>query len=372
VLYVSLANIVVNVVDMIITKNKNISASPIVSSLWFGFLKFTNIYGSFLNESEIFTQGLLVVVTVISIAFLLLYSVRTISELTNRTFRFRMRPYSIIALSFASIIFVGTILLFLPVSHNVTTGPVSLLDSFFTATSPVCVPGLTVVDTGKDFSPYGHIVILLLIQIGGLGIMTFGAFFAQLLGQKFSFQNKFTLQNAVSEMKISGTGRYIIAMIIATFSFEFVGAALLFVRFIKLMAFPEAVYYSIFHAVSAFCNAGFGLYSDSLTIFRGDALVNFTVMGLIVLGGIGFSVILNLYRLFRRKTQFLSLHSKIALLVSGILIVVGAAAVFVLEYKGLMAGLPIKDKILSSLFASVTSRTPASTRSIIRWRRRRP
>ncbi len=356
-LYTSIANIVVNIIENLVLRKRTLSSLSIVTSLWFGFLKFTNVFGYFLIQEGVFEKGFLIVLTSASLIFLALYGIRTVSELLNRSFKFRMRPYNIIALSFMSVIFVGSILLFMPVSQAPDSEPISLLDALFTATSAVCVTGLTVKDTGTYFSQFGQIIILIMLQIGGLGIMTFGAFFAQLLGQKISYHNKFTLQNAVNEMKISGTGRYIVAMILATFSIEFIGAALLFVRFIKLMPVQEAVYYSVFHAVSAFCNAGFGLYTDSLTIFRGDILVNLTVMALIVLGGIGFSVLVNVSRIVRKKTPFLSLHSKIVLLISGILILSGAVFVFLIEHNGAMAGLSIKEKILASFFTSVTSRT---------------
>lgn len=355
--YTAIADVALNFLLQLLFRAYPLSSISFVTLLWFAFVKLTGVIDLFMKTYNMFEEGMIVVIVIISIVILILYAVRAVSIVSDQVIRLKTSPYFLIALSFLILIFIGAVLLYLPVSQSHEYKPLSIVDAVFTATSAVCVTGLTVQETGTFFSRFGQIVILTLIQIGGLGIMTFGAFFAQLIGQKTSYHSKYTLQNAVNEMKISGTGRYIVAMILTTFTVELIGAGLMFIRFVRLMPAGEAVYYSLFHSVSAFCNAGFGLYSDSLTIFRSDLLVNFAIMGLIVMGGIGFSVIVNVSRIIRGKTRFLTLHSKLVIVASSVLIVFGALSIFLLEHNGILKGLGIKDSILASFFTSITSRT---------------
>ncbi|OHD56394.1 MAG: hypothetical protein A2Y33_00020 [Spirochaetes bacterium GWF1_51_8] len=269
----------------------------------------------------------------------------------------KIGPFTLIALSFASVILLGTVLLYLPVARNVQDVQITLIDAFFTATSAVCVTGLTVVDTGGYFSRFGQTVILGLVQVGGLGLMTLAGFFWTIMGEKMSLFNRFTTQNAVSDLSAKGTGRFISSIIISTLVIELFGAGLLFIRFAGEMPIGDAVYTSIFHAISAFCNAGFGLFSDSLMKYRGDWLINWTVMSLIFLGGIGFTVLVNVTRFLRTKDRHITMHSKLVLITSGLLIVFGAIIFFILENDNIYKNMGINETFLSSIFTSVTART---------------
>lgn len=276
----------------------------------------------------------------------------------------RFNPPQIIILSFLAIIILGTGLLSLPQATK-TGARASLIDAFFTATSATCVTGLTVQDTGSYFSHFGQIVIIALIQIGGLGVMSFSTFFAVLLGKKLTIRQTVVVQSALDSKGIEGLRQLVVAILILAFSIEISGAALLFCKFRSLaeMSFFKAIYYSLFHSVSAFCNAGFGLYSDSLSLFCQDLFINLIIMSLIILGGLGFVVLLDFSKLKHLRTGlsfFLSkiaLQTKLVLLTTIILIVAGAMVIFILERNNVLSSLSLPNKWLASFFQSVTSRT---------------
>ena len=200
-----------------------------------------------------------------------------------------LKPAHIIILSFLSAITVGTILLSMP-GVTASGQAMGLVDTLFTATSATCVTGLIVQDTATYFSPFGKIVILMLIQIGGLGIMTLSTTFAVLLGRKLTLRENVVIQSALDHHKVEGLPRLIKYILLITFGTEFIGAALLYTRWSMLGRWEpaERLFNAVFHAVSAFCNAGFSLFSTSFTQFRGDAYLNVIMMGLIFIGGIGF------------------------------------------------------------------------------------
>ncbi|MDD4223453.1 MAG: TrkH family potassium uptake protein [Candidatus Cloacimonetes bacterium] len=267
-------------------------------------------------------------------------------------------PPVTVMLSFLVVIFIGTVLLMLPVA-SAQNRVTPFIDALFTSTSATCVTGLIVVDTGKYFSQFGQIVILILLQIGGLGIMTVSTAFALLLGRNIDLK----LKNVMDQM-VGGTNRINVAellknIVLVTVILELIGALLLFSRFHQDLSLHRAIYVSVFHSISAFCNAGFSLFSDNLAGFRDSAVVSLAVPLLIFLGGIGFTVIIDLFRFFfkRDKVRKLSLHSKIVLTTSGILILIGMIAYFVMEYQGTMNGFGIHQRLLSSFFQSVTTRT---------------
>jgi trk system potassium uptake protein TrkH len=254
----------------------------------------------------------------------------------------------------------GTVLLSLPVAQ--AGEPVSLLDALFTSTSAVCVTGLTVVDTGTRFSPFGQAVVLALIQVGGLGLMTFAVFVGVLLGRKVAFTDRMVIQDSMHHTPKAGVRRLVRYVLTFTLAVEAAGAAFLWLRFRGQFPPGEAVWQSVFHSVSAFCNAGFGLLPDNLARYRGDLLVNLAITGLIVVGGLGFLVNMELWdgtraRLRGRRAPLLSLHAKLALLVTAALLAVGTAGFLLLERDNVLRGLPLGERLLASWFQSVTPRT---------------
>ena len=272
----------------------------------------------------------------------------------------RLTQTQMIVIGYVLIIVTGTLLLMLPAStrEGVFTSPV---DALVTATSASCVTGLIIADTFQYWSVFGQCVILLLIQIGGLGFMTIGVFFAIILRRKIGLWTRGTLQESVNIMQVGGIVRLAKKIIAGTLFFEGTGALLLSWRFSKTMELGKAVYFGVFHAVSAFCNAGFdlmgenGVYS-SFTTYSKDWVVNIVLMLLIIIGGIGFFVWndISIHKFHFRKYK---LHTKITLLVTVVLVFGGAALLFIFEQENTIQGRPIGEQILCSLFGSVTART---------------
>lgn len=271
---------------------------------------------------------------------------------------YKFQPVQILALGFALTIFIGSILLSLPISSR-SGEPTPFIDALFTSTSAVCVTGLVTVDTGTHYSVFGQIVIMLLIQTGGLGFMTFATLIALLLGKRISLKERLIMQEAYNTFNIQGVVKLALYVMGITFSIELIGAVALATQFIPEYGFLKGLYYGVFHSVSAFCNAGFDLIGNfrSLTPYVDNVVINLTIMALIVIGGIGFSVITEV--LNYRKSKRLSLHAKVVLSATAFLIIVGAIGFFVLEYANpkTLATLNFKGKVLASLFASITPRT---------------
>jgi len=236
------------------------------------------------------------------------------------------------------------------------------IDALFSATSAICVTGLVVLDTGRDFSFTGQLLILILIQAGGLGIMTFSNLILLAWGKKLSLGDRILTEQSYGGVPYSKTSKLIRRIVFYTVTVESIGAALLFTRFRLAHPFPDAIWLSIFHSVSAFCNAGFGLFSDSLMGYRTDLTVNLTIMGLIILGGLGFVVTSELFSHFLKGTSTgswrqISLHTRVVLTTTFGLILGGALLLFFLESMQPTLGERWIQKILSSLFLSVTART---------------
>ncbi|HWP67762.1 MAG TPA: TrkH family potassium uptake protein [Rectinemataceae bacterium] len=252
---------------------------------------------------------------------------------------------------FISVIFLGSVLLVIPGVFS--TGKLQYVDALFTSTSAVCVTGLITVDTAQ-YSRLGQIIIMLLIQTGGLGIITFATLFLALPRQRISIISKGVISDyALSEVEYQP--KVIIRSIVKyTLCFEAIGAAAYAVRF-RALGYP--LFYAVFHAVSAFCNAGFSTFSDNLESFVADPTVNFTTMFLIIIGGIGFIVIRDLRKFLTGERTHLSYHSKIVFKTTAVLIFGGAAIFFLLERNAAMGGLSFPQKIMASLFQSVTPRT---------------
>jgi trk system potassium uptake protein TrkH len=277
----------------------------------------------------------------------------------NRRSRF-ITPVNLPILSFAGLILIGTMLLMLPVAAN---GPrLSTVDALFTATSATCVTGLVIVDTGTHLSLFGQWVVLGLIQCGGIGIMTFSTVLILLMTGRFSVVQRSVLQDTFTHSPDTRLPSLIRHVVLFTLILEAAGAALLFLRFSGIYHPGRALYFAVFHAVSAFCNAGFCLYERSLMDFRGDPLVTFTVALLIICGGVGFLVLLELKRLLFEPRQALrarrlSVHSKLVLTLTLLLLAAGTLGFLIYEWNGSMAGLPLPTKLMAAFFQAVTART---------------
>lgn len=265
-----------------------------------------------------------------------------------------------IAVGFFLIIMAGTLLLMLPVSSR--SGQwTGFLGALFTATSATCVTGLVVVDTYCHWSMFGHLVILLMIQIGGLGFMTIGVFFSIHFRRRIGLKTRGILQESVNTLQIGGIVKLVKKIVKGTLLFEGVGAVLLAVRFIPRFGFSEGIFYGIFHGISAFCNAGFdlmGRYEEytSLTPFRSDFIVNVVIMALILVGGLGFVVWDDVAENGFRVKKY-QLHTKIVLTVTAILTFGGALFFYLFERNNLMRDAGAGEAVLESFFCSVTPRT---------------
>ncbi|GGA35534.1 K+ transporter Trk [Paenibacillus physcomitrellae] len=270
----------------------------------------------------------------------------------------KFSPPQILVLGFTFIIAIGTFLLMLPISIH-QEGRLSFIDALFTATSATCVTGLAVKDTGTFFTPFGQIVILALVQVGGLGFMTMATLFSLVLKRRISLKDRLLLQQAMNQNTMEGIVRLIRKVIVYSIIIEGTAALALTLRWAMEMPFRQAVYYGVFHAVSLFNNAGFDLLGNfqSLTQHVSDPIINLISMVLIISGGIGFIVISDLVDY--RKNRGLSLHSKVVLSMSGALIVIGAIVIFVFEFTNpqTLEPLSLEGKIWSSLFQSITPRS---------------
>lgn len=273
--------------------------------------------------------------------------------------RIKLSTMQIIALGFIIIIFIGACLLCLPFAS--TNGSVDFVDALFTATSATCVTGLVVMDTGTEWTLFGQIVILVMIQIGGLGFMTFAILFLRIFRKRFGLKNKEVMVESINTSNLDRIVSITNKMLWGTLIFELSGAVLLAIRFVPEYGWGQGLWYGLFHSVSAFCNAGFDLLGVetpfiSLVNYADDLLVNGVIMALIVIGGIGFLVWDDITKFGCRFKRY-SLTSKIVLSFSAILIVGGALLMYLAEYAGKDTGLTFGQEVLRSLFASVTART---------------
>jgi trk system potassium uptake protein len=262
----------------------------------------------------------------------------------------------IILLGFAVPILLGTVLLALPISSSSGLS-IGWLAALFTSTSAVCVTGLVVLDTGTDFSHFGQMIILLLIQIGGLGFMTFSVLIAVIMGKKIGLKERLLIQQSSNSVTTQGVVRLSLSIFLITFIVETAGAILLALRWANELGTARSIYYGIFHSVSAFNNAGFGLWPDSLSRYVGDPLVNIVISLLFIVGGIGFTVILDLYR--KRRWRDLSLHTKIVLITSGLLCMAGFLVIFAIELFNTetFSSLSWSERFWAAYFQGVVTRT---------------
>ena len=280
-------------------------------------------------------------------------------------------PAQILVIGFFVIIVIGGCLLALPIASQ-NNQSIPFLDALFTATSAVCVTGLVVVNTYAHWTLFGKVVIICLIQIGGLGFMTLVSMIFVLLGKKITLKDRLIMQEALSQDTTAGIVKFTKQIVKGTFIVEGVGALLLAIKFVPEYGVLKGLWYSVFHSISAFCNAGFDIIGhENLTPYRGSIIVNMTVMSLIILGGLGFGVWMDVIHGFKMKLQAknkftwkqifhrLTLHTKLVLVISSYLIVIGFIFFFIAEYRNAetLGLLTFKDKILAALFQSVSPRT---------------
>jgi trk system potassium uptake protein TrkH len=267
----------------------------------------------------------------------------------------RFSPAQLLAVSIAGLIALGTLLLWLPVSAG--REQLALIDALFTATSAVCVTGLIVIDTPVDLSVFGQIVVMLLIQAGGLGYMAITTVVAVALGKQLSVHERLTLQEALNVQSMDGLIRFVISVFRLTMLFELTGALILALRWMGEFGLGRALYYGVFHAVSAFNNAGFALFSDNLMRYRGDWIVNLVITTLVIAGGIGFVVLTELGRV--RQTRRLTLHTRLVLVMSAALIVGGTLLILIMEWRNprTLGGVGFSEALLAAYFQSVAART---------------
>ena len=276
--------------------------------------------------------------------------------------RFSLSTTQIILLSFLLVILVGSLLLSLPISSADGQG-VPYVDALFTATTATCVTGLVTVTTATAWSTFGHVVILLLIQIGGLGVITVVSWLMLLMNRRLGLKDHLLLQDAFNLGTLSGLTKFVKKVVLGTLAVEAMGAALYMIVFVPQFGL-RGIWISVFTAVSAFCNAGIDIIGDSsLTAYVTHPLINFVTMGLIVLSGLGYIVWWDIARVFRqhksRRWRHLTLHSKIVLSTTALLIFGGALLIFTAEYHNpdTIGEMGLWDKIQVSLFQSITTRT---------------
>lgn len=269
----------------------------------------------------------------------------------------KLTPYQILALGFAGLIICGALLLMMPMA-SVTGQSLPFIDALFTATSAVCVTGLVVVDTGTYFSLFGQLVIIFLIQAGGLGIMTMATLMALVMRRKIQLRERLIMQEALNQMTVSGVVRLTQYIILITLAIEFIGGTILAISWYQDLG-TNAIYFGYWHAVSAFCNAGFDLFGEyhSLTDYVNDITVNLTVSSLIILGGIGFTVMFDVWD--NRRWRNFALHTKLVIITTSVLLVFGSVVILLLEMNNpnTLEPLSWQGKLLGSYFQSVTTRT---------------
>ncbi len=320
------------------------------------------IYGLFSHNVVVYLLIIFILITEISTSSL---------KLSNRN----TNPALLFVSSFLFIIFFGTGLLMLPTS---TYGGIGFTDAFFTSTSAVCVTGLVVVDTASSFTPLGQAFILILIQIGGLGIMTFTSFFGYFFKGGASFGNEFLLKELMNEEKLGEIFKTLLKIVLLTFSIEAIGALLIYST-LDPLNFNEdysILGFSVFHSVSAFCNAGFSTLSSGLyqAGFRYNYSLHYIIAFLIIAGGLGFPIVFNFYRLlrhflankfrqitgrqdYRHIPNIININTRIAVITTVFLLLAGFAFFMISEYHHSLEGLSMRGKIAGAFFGSVTART---------------
>lgn len=238
-----------------------------------------------------------------------------------------------------------------------TPKPIGWIDTLFTSTSAMTVTGLAVVDTGTDYTMFGQFIILVLIQLGGLGIMSFAVLIFIMLGKKIGLKERLLIQQSLNQTSLGGIIKLIKSLFIYSFAIEMLAMLILAVKWVPEYGFARGFYYSLFHAVSAFNNAGFSIWPDSLMRYEGEPLVNLVISFLFIIGGIGFTVLSDLWH--KRSFKKLSLHSKLMIYGTFIINLAAMIFIFLLEYQNqkTLGMLPLTEKLWGAYFQAVTPRT---------------
>ncbi|MPW25108.1 Trk family potassium uptake protein [Alkalibaculum sp. M08DMB] len=269
-----------------------------------------------------------------------------------------IKPTQILIMGFASMILIGAILLTLPIA-SASGNSTDFITTLFTATSAVCVTGLVVVDTATYWSAFGQTIIIILVQIGGLGFMSIATLLFLIARKKISFKERQVISESLNTKQLGGIVKYTKSLILFTLLVELIGAIFLSTRFIPEFGIGKGISMSVFHAISAFCNAGFDIIGEfrSFTPYLNDVIINLTLGFLIIIGGLGFSVISDIYEI--RKFKRFSMHTKMVLFISGFLILFGTVLILLFEYNNpnTLKDLPWHGKIIAAWFQSVTPRT---------------
>lgn len=266
-------------------------------------------------------------------------------------------PSLIFIIGFVMVVFLGATLLNMPFS-SADGNSIGFIDALFTATSAVCVTGLTVATTSVQWTIIGKLIIICLIQIGGLGVMTLSTFIAFFLGKKISLKTRLLIKEERNTYELQGVVRVTKNVLIYTFVVEFIGAIFFSFVFCKEYGPIRGIWYSLFHSISSFCNAGFDIIGGSSFIkYATNPIINFTAIILIILGGLGFIVFVEIVKV--RKFRKFSLHTKVVLIMTAILLLIGTVTILLLEYnnKGTIGNMGFFEKLQASLFQSVVTRT---------------
>jgi len=273
----------------------------------------------------------------------------------RRAFSRAATPNRLFVAGFGAVILAGAVLLWFPFSA--AQNHLTFVDALFTSTSAVCVTGLTCIDLGKDLTIPGQVITIILFQVGGLGIITFSTVFFVLMGRGISFKGREIVQSSFLHTPRRDLMTILRAVLWSTLVFESIGIFFLFFRFSDDFSPGWALYHAVYNAISAFNNCGYSLFSDNLAGYRSDPIVNLTVMALIVVGGIGFVVQYEVFARLKGRQKRLSVHTKIVLITTSVLILSGAILFYFLEQNQIMKGFPLQTKILASFFQSVVPRT---------------
>jgi potassium uptake TrkH family protein len=323
----------------------------------FGFVDALSFLGFYINSSWVYVA-------------LVLIFIREFSALKINLRETGISPAQLFVLSFLSLILIGTLLLMLP---NSTYDGITFLDALFTATSAVCVTGLIVVDTATYFTPLGQTIIMVLIQTGGLGIMTFASYFSYFFSGGSSYENQLYLQDLTSSEKLGEVFGTIKRIIFVTFTIEAIGAFLIFQTLDKnvIPDFYKRVYFAVFHAISAFCNAGFSTLTNNLFEegFRFNYPLQIVIIALFVIGGIGFPIVFNLFRYLKyqalrlvspkpaHRPWVVNINTRIVLITTAFLVIFGSVLFFVFEYNRTLSEHGFWGKIVTAIFGGTTPRT---------------
>lgn len=269
----------------------------------------------------------------------------------------KLKPSRVLSLGIIGIIFIGSILLNLPMASK-NGESIGFINAFFTATSSVSLTGLIVVNTAFHWTVFGKVVIIVLIQMGGLGFMTLTTMIAMILGKKIGLRDRLIIQEQLNQFQLSGVVKLTKYVVKATLLIESVGALFLSFRFIPKYGLLKGILYSIFHSISAYCNAGFDIIGNSMVHYVGDPILILGTGLLIIVGGLGYTVYLDLINK-KFKYNKLSLHSKLVLKINALLLLIGFLFILVFEYnnKATLGGLNFYEKIMASIYQSIVPRT---------------